>query len=357
MPPPYPYSNIERYDIVRLSIQTNSTRRTQQLFHELHPNVPIPRHNLINRMHQNLRDFGQFTVPQHAQAPGRPRRHPDDLDRRILRFFARDPRRSTRQAARRFRVSQSFVWLLLNLSDLHPFHFRPVQDILPTDFAGRVTFCQWFERNIETNILWSDESTFTRDGQFNVHNEHFWAAENPRLTRRNAFQVRFSVNVWAGIINETLIGPIFIEERLNGGNYLNLLRHMVTELLDEVPLWNLNNLHFQHDGAPAHFEHRVRDYLNAEFPGRWIGRGGPIAWPPRSPDLTPLDFYLWSDVKRIVYEQESNTVQELRQRIRNAFDEIRASNSLRRIKNNHRRRAELCQEQHGGHFEHLLNYV
>jgi hypothetical protein len=38
--------------------------------------------------------------------------------------------------------------------------------------------------------------------------------------------------------------------------------------------------------------HLVREYLNTHFPGRWIGKTAPIAWPPRSPDLTPLYFFL-----------------------------------------------------------------
>jgi hypothetical protein len=40
----------------------------------------------------------------------------------------------------------------------------------------------------------------------------------------------------------------------------------------------------------------VRNHLDREMDGRWIGRGGPIAWPPRLPDLTPLDFFLWGYV-------------------------------------------------------------
>ncbi|EZA52866.1 hypothetical protein X777_07985 [Ooceraea biroi] len=44
----------------------------------------------------------------------------------------------------------------------------------------------------------------------------------------------------------------------------------------------------QMDGAPPH-----RHFLDQNFNGRWIGRGGPIAWPPRSPDLTSSDVYLW----------------------------------------------------------------
>jgi hypothetical protein len=37
---------------------------------------------------------------------------------------------------------------------------------------------------------------------------------------------------------------------------------------------------------------KVRNRLNHRVPGEWIGRGEPILWPPRSPDLTPLDFCL-----------------------------------------------------------------
>jgi hypothetical protein len=45
------------------------------------------------------------------------------------------------------------------------------------------------------------------------------------------------------------------------------------------------------DGAPAHHAAPVRNWLNEHFDERWIGRGEPFRWPPRSPDLTPLDFF------------------------------------------------------------------
>ena len=37
----------------------------------------------------------------------------------------------------------------------------------------------------------------------------------------------------------------------------------------------------------------VTTFLDETFPGRWVGRGSPTAWPPRSPDLTPLYFFAW----------------------------------------------------------------
>jgi hypothetical protein len=47
----------------------------------------------------------------------------------------------------------------------------------------------------------------------------------------------------------------------------------------------------QEDGAPPHWGLLVRHFLYVTFPNRWIGRDGPTPWPPRSPDITPLDFF------------------------------------------------------------------
>ncbi|KAJ4434494.1 hypothetical protein ANN_23056 [Periplaneta americana] len=67
----------------------------------------------------------------------------------------------------------------------------------------------------------------------------------------------------------------------------------------------------------------VRNRLNATFPDRWIGRGGPVLWPPRSPDLSPLDFFLWGNVKRFMYETPIDTAEELVARVVEAAHVIR----------------------------------
>ena len=87
---------------------------------------------------------------------------------------------------------------------------------------------------------------------------------------------------------DRVIGPFFFEENTVGqNNFLQMLReNMIPELRPRQP-----NIYFQLDGAPAHWGLMVRETLHAEFPDRWIGRDGPIVWPARSPDITPLDFF------------------------------------------------------------------
>ena len=59
-------------------------------------------------------------------------------------------------------------------------------------------------------------------------------------------------------------------------------------LLEDIPLMIRRQMYFQHDGTPPHNTNRVTELLNELFPNRWLGRGGPVAWPPRSQNLTPL---------------------------------------------------------------------
>ncbi|KAJ4444604.1 hypothetical protein ANN_06400 [Periplaneta americana] len=122
-----------------------------------------------------------------------------------------------------------------------------------------------------------------------------------------------------------------------------------------TPLINRQHIHFLHDGAPAHFSRTARRYLDRRFPDRWIGRGGPIAWPPRSPDLNPLDFYLWGHLKSLVYSSPVPDLESLRNRIVACSEDIRNTPGVwDRVRRSMRHRCEVCIQAGGGHFEHLL---
>ncbi|GBM69245.1 hypothetical protein AVEN_134692-1 [Araneus ventricosus] len=75
--------------------------------------------------------------------------------------------------------------------------------------------------------------------------------------------------------------------------------------------FQLRNVCFQHDGASAHKTSSVKQYLVEEFGEQIIGCGGFREWPPRSPDLTPMDFFLWGYLKQQVYDNPPPILQDL----------------------------------------------
>ena len=147
--------------------------------------------------------------------------------------------------------------------------------------------------------------------------------ENPHATIVRSHQHRFCVNVWAGIVDDFLLGPYILPERLNANTYLIFLQNVLAELLRPIPLNIRHSMRFQHNGATSHFGNAVRGHLTATFSARWIGKGEPTAWPARSPDLTSLDFFLWGYIKSMVYETDIYSEEDLVACIVSAAAEIR----------------------------------
>ncbi|KAJ4430775.1 hypothetical protein ANN_19366 [Periplaneta americana] len=105
-------------------------------------------------------------------------------------------------------------------------------------------------------------------------------------------------------------------------NILNAFSSSFINTHDSEECVTTSVIKVQHDGAPPHFSLAVREHLDRRFEQRWIGRGGPIARPPRSPDLTPLDFFLWGRMKSLVYETPIETAEDLVARVVVAAGEI-----------------------------------
>lgn len=142
---------------------------------------------------------------------------------------------------------------------------------------------------------------------------------------------------------------------MDGPCYLRLLQDVIPGLLDGLglDLEIRNNIIYMHDGAPAHWDRNVRNHLDQTYPNRWIGRGGPMAWPARSPDLNPLDYFMWGYIKQVVYRGDVHDQQRTKTLIVDAFKSLKDSAGLVKAVNNHTRRVKLCLQENGGHVEHL----
>jgi hypothetical protein len=106
-------------------------------------------------------------------------------------------------------------------------------------------------------------------------------------------QHQFSINMWAGIVGDYLLGMHVLPHRFTGNHYRDFLSYDLTKLLEDVPLTVRARMWYKHDGFLIHFSCAVRDVLNNTYHNRCTGRGGPTAWPQRSPVLNPSDFYMW----------------------------------------------------------------
>lgn len=355
------FSNSELTDMVMAyGAASGNASQARRLYSERFPGRRVPNPRTFTNAVQHLRDFGKFNPNDHDR--GRQRSGAViEIEPEILDVVAEEPNISIRRLALRMGVSTFIVWRTLREQGLHPYHIQRVQALEPGDPPRRLAFCHWLrailqqQPNFLNNVIFTDEAGFTRDGIFNSQNTHIWSDENPHAVRERRFQRQFSINVWAGVLGNQLIGPHILPNRLTGATYLDFLQNIFTDLLDDVPVERRRDMWFLHDGAPPHYARIVANWLNDNFTEKWIGRNGPVLWPPRSPDLNPCDFFLWGHMKQLVYATPVNTIDELRQRVNNVAEIIRQNpEMILRTQTSMARRIQACIDNNGHHFEQLL---
>lgn len=99
-----------------------------------------------------------------------------------------------------------------------------------------------------------------------------------------------------------------------------------------------------------HWSLEVRQLLSQNFNENWYSRGGPTAWPPSSPDLSPPDFSLWGYIKNHVHIQRPRDIPDLRNKIAVAIEQI-TSQMLDKTWKHMATRYRLRCECQGGHAE------
>ncbi|GFX21217.1 putative transposable element [Trichonephila clavipes] len=172
------------------------------------------------------------------------------------------------------------------------------------DHQARRRFVEWAQNEIAVvpdfnkRILFSDEAHFCLNGYVNKQNCRIWSEANPQVYVETPLHLE-KLTVWCALWAGGIIGPYFFKS-------------------DEghKELW------FQQDGATCHTARATIDLLKDTFGDRLISRFGPVNWPPRSCDLTPLDYFLWGYVKSLVYADKPQTLDHLEDNIRRVIADI-----------------------------------
>ena len=269
--------------------QGKFTEQVKEDFATQFPDTEVPHRNAVNRLVTKFRDTG--TV---ADAPrsGRPTILTEDKVEEVADVMANNPRTSVRRCQQAVDLSYGSVRtaLKVNLS-MKAYKISCVHKLHDDDTDKRLAYCRWFDNFIQTqgegildDTFYSDEAWFHLSGYVNSQNSRYWASENPHQYHETPLHSQ-KIGVWCAMSRRRIIGPLFFTETINSERYLDLI---IDPFLAQLNRQEKQAGFFQQDGATAHTSRLSINRLREVFGERLISRN---IWPPRSPDLTPPDFF------------------------------------------------------------------
>ncbi|GFU42332.1 DUF4817 domain-containing protein [Trichonephila clavipes] len=174
------------------------------------------------------------------------------------------------------------------------------------DHQARRRFVKWAQNEIAVvpdfhkRILFSDEAHFWLNGCVNKQNCRIWSEANPQVYVETPLHPE-KLTVWCALWAGGIIGPYFFKR-------------------DE---------------------------------GHNVTVNGRVNWPPRSCDLTPLDYFLWNYVKSLVYADKLQTLDHLEDNIRRVIADIRPQ-MLEKVIENWTSRLDYIRASHGSTMPEII---
>ena len=181
-------------------------------------------------------------------------------------------------------------------------------------------FNEWDRRCAAVKLILSTDPSYDNRTIASTLKMQIWIATNNRDVPR-VMKTKFpaTVMVFGVVSSEGLIMPPHIFEvglKINTKVYLGVLKSVVIPWCNQVAggrpwVW-------QQDSALAHKSKETQAWLQKECYD-FI----PFShWPPSSPDLNPLDYFVWSYVENITNMTSHNTKASLIAAIRRVFGEF-----------------------------------
>ena len=357
-------STEQRVFIVLNYTRTQSLDAVQNLFRERFPDRnPPAKTTILSNVRKYTNAGSSLNLNKGNSGRRRTTRSEENVDA-VRALLQKTPRVSARRNP--LQISHASFNRITRLDlQWHPYQMFVRHQLLAGDFPRRLRFSEWFNQRCRgehflDSLLIGDEAGFALNGEVNSHNVREYAPKgHPPAFNFERNNSRAKLTVWAGLCgNGLIVGPYIFEQNVNGHSYLAMLNEFVFPNLAvhfNNQYWEglFRGLWWAQDGALAHRLIQVRDRLNEVFGNNHIiGLGHNVEWPPRSPDLTPCDYFLWGYLKDKIFATPPHDIDALRQRIIEEFDALRQQPALisRAVRDMHRRTL-LCVERNGGHVE------
>lgn len=347
-----PFCAKTRAFILERYFESKSYKAVQEAFRNEYPGQSPPNKSTIKRLVDNFRE--NCTVESRKRNRKKSTLTPEKISK-ISEVIESQPSVSVRKLALQTDTKPTSVFRAIKTLKLRSYGAIMVQELLPADPAQRLQFCrsflQFYRCNGCTdwlnNVFFSDEAWFHKTGYINAKNYRIWSTENPKVFRQKSLHPE-KIGVWCAISRQRIVGPIFFESTVNAEKYREIITDFIALLEpSERDCW------FQQDGAPAHTAAETMDFLSSFFHDRLISKGATLPWPPRSPDLSPPDFFLWGHLKNKVFQTHIESIDHLKRRITEEINAI-TPETLKRVSKNLLKRVKTCRNEAGGHFQQYL---
>ncbi|GFU69124.1 DUF4817 domain-containing protein [Trichonephila clavipes] len=222
---------------------------------------------------------------------------------------------------------------------------------------ARRRFVDWAQNEIAVvpdfhkRILFSDEAHFWLNGYVNKQNCRIWSEANLQVYVKTPLHPgKLNFGALYGLVESFFKNDESHNVTVNGDRY----RAMITNFfIPELNNHDVQELWFQQDGATYHTARATIDLLKDTFGDRLISRFGPVNWPPKSCDLTPLGYFLWSYVKSLVYADKPQTLDHLEDNIRRVIADIRPQ-MLEKVIENRTSRLDYIRASRGSPMPEII---
>lgn len=268
--------------------------------------------------------------------------------------------RTQRQIVRETGIARSSVQRIIKMDlRLKCFKKQKAHELTVANKLARLTrarqLLQRYPAPLVNFIVFTDEKLFTVASPRNAQNDRVYAVQGTKkkdisadrlLRTRPTFSKSVMVSVGVSALGRTGIHFVDPGVKINGDYYRNTL--LLEDLLPDIQ--ELSEFFiFQQDGAPAHRARETVELLQRVTPD-FIP---PTLWPPNSPDLNPVDYRIWGIMQEKVYRTKVRDVDDLRERIVKAWEEL-DQRIIDCAVGEWRKRLRACVRVAGGQFEYKL---
>ena len=351
------FTKAQKSQIILQYGKLGSATLVRRWFRKQYPNIPNSKIPKVGRFWRLIEKFKKTANTENLKSPGRPATAVNDQNvEKVRELIKSDETLSIKQISEKTGISTKAVWIILRERlNLYPYKPHCVHPLTEDHKQRRLEFCSWLLQqsdNFPQKVIFSDEKKFQERSDPNRQNVRYWGEEDPNVRVENRIQGGKSLMCWAALIDGSVIIHWYEEkETVNPFNYLETLKNVMWPKIKRVS--NAQGYVFQQDGAPSHTTEMVREWLASKFGTRVISNKTEREWPPKSPDLSPLDYWFWGLCLSELWRSRPSSMAELKAIINDLAENL-SKDEVRKAVNDIKVRAEVCRQENGSHFEHLL---